>query len=160
MFPDFQRDLKRGEEDAVAELLRAGFGGDDEVRLVDALRASGAMAGESVLPMGDKIVGYFALSRMQAPKGWLCVAPVVVAPECHGRRFGLRMMKVLTDWATRAGITLVVLGEPDFYERCGFERSRASGLTSPYPISHTMLGGAETPAGDGRLVYPKAFGGV
>jgi putative acetyltransferase len=74
-FPEFSREMRRGEEAAVDVLLQRAFGGEDEARLVHALRKSGAVAGEVVLPFQGGVVGYYALSHMRAPNGWLCLAP-------------------------------------------------------------------------------------
>jgi putative acetyltransferase len=156
-FPDHMRPMKPGEEDAVDALLRAAFRGPSEADLVHALRRSGSIAGETVLPMGDRIVGYYALSHMIAPKGWLCLAPVAVAPDVQGRRFCTRMMGMLTQWAEKSGQYIVVLGKLSLYERGGFSAQRAGNLTSPYPVSHTMLAGPKDDAPVVNLTYPKSF---
>lgn len=156
---EFLREMKRGEETAVAGLLRAAFGGEDEVRLVKALRKSGSVAGECVVPGPDGPLGYFALSAMRAPAGWLCLAPVAVAPEVQRRGLGRRMTGFLAAWAGAAQRTVVVLGDPSFYARAGFSAERAARLVTPYPVEHTLIArpGNDVPAE--RLVYPAAFGG-
>ncbi|WP_417525942.1 GNAT family N-acetyltransferase [Marinovum sp.] len=159
--PGFLRAMKPGEEPSVDALLRAAFGGEDEVRLVAKLRKAGVMAGESVLPGPEGSngpVGYFALSQMRQPKGWLCLAPVAIHPDWQRRGQGRRMIRMLTGWAEAAGQTIVVLGEPDFYESCGFSRARAAGLTSPYPTDHTLLLAPGGGVPRETLVYPAAFG--
>lgn len=155
----FLRDLKPGEDPAIDALLRAAFGGGDEVRIVSELRKSGAMAGESVLPGPDGPVGYFALSQFRKPSGWLCLAPVAIHPDWQGMGHGKRMMGMLAGWASASGQTIVVLGEPALYERVGFSRARAARLTSPFPLSHTMLLAPGTDAPEAELVYPDAFCG-
>ncbi len=156
-FPDHAREMRRGEENAVDALLRAAFETGAEADLVRDLRKSGQIAGETVLPMGDRIVGYYALSKMVAPKKWLCLSPVAVAPDVQGRRYGTRMMGMLTEWARISKSTVVVLGSVPFYERAGFSAARAAQLTTPYPISHTMLAGEGTNAPNETLVYPQPF---
>ena len=156
-FPDHAREMRKGEENAVDTLLREAFKNEGEANLVKALRKSGQIAGETVLPMGDRIVGYYALSTMIAPKRWLCLAPVAVAPDVQGRNFGLRMMGMLTEWARLSKTTIVVLGAAPFYERAGFSTARAANLTSPYPITNTMLAGDGENARTETLIYPKAF---
>ena len=156
-FPGHAREMRTGEEDAVDALLRAAFETGAEADLVQNLRKSGQIAGETVLPMGDRIVGYYALSKMVAPKKWLCLAPVAVANDVQGRRYGTRMMGMLTEWARLSKSTVVVLGGVSFYERTGFSAARAAQLTSPYPISHTMLAGDGTNAPSETLVYPQSF---
>ncbi len=155
--PEFSREMRRGEEDAVADLLRLVFGDENEVRLVAALRKFGAMAGEVVLPYQGDVVGYYALSQMRAPKGWLCLAPVAIHPEWQGRGHGRRMIGMLTEWARLSGAKVVVLGQVTFYERAGFSAPRAARLTSPYPIANTLLAGPGTETPEEALVYPVAF---
>ncbi len=158
--PQFARDMHRGEEDAVDALLRTAFAGDAEARLVQKLRKTGVMAGETVLPLDDKIVGYYALSHMVKPKGWLCLAPVAIHPDLQRRGHGKRMMGMLTEWARLTKTPIVVLGNPDFYERAGFSRQSAAKLQSPYPIEHTMLAGIGNASPAEALIYPSAFDGL
>ncbi|WP_083099314.1 GNAT family N-acetyltransferase [Pseudophaeobacter leonis] len=82
--PDTLRDVVPAQFDAVDDLLKAAFPTDDEARLVRMLREDGDMLHEFQKPWAGKIGGYFALSRMQAPAGWACLAPVAVRPEWQG----------------------------------------------------------------------------
>jgi len=157
--PEFARDMKRGEEAQVDALLSAAFGGAEEAELVVKLRKARLIAGEQVMPMGDRIVGYYALSYMVKPKGWLCLAPVAIAPDVQRRGYGKRMIGMLTEWARLTKTPVVVLGAPAFYEKAGFSREGAAALRSPYPIDHTMVCGL-TGAPAQELVYPVVFDGV
>ncbi|MEN8888107.1 MAG: N-acetyltransferase [Celeribacter marinus] len=153
--PDFMRPLKRGEEPAVDALMAAAFGGTAEVDLVAALRKSRAIAGEMVLPMDGGIIGYAALSHMVAPKGWLALAPVAIHPDHHGRGFGRRFIGMIAQWAELSGQTVVVVGDPAFYTRCGFTPI-ADDFTSSHAIDQTLIAGpAKTKIA--TLTYPKAF---
>lgn len=158
--PDFVRDMRRGEEDAVDALLQVAFPGPQEAALVRQLRKDRDMAGENVLVWQGEIIGYFALSRMRAPKGWLCLAPVAIHPDWQGKRHGQRMMGMLTEWARIARGHVVVLGQVEFYERGGFSKARAARMASPYPIESTLLAGPGTDAPEETLKYPKAFDGL
>jgi len=158
VFPGFTRPMRPGEEDAVAALLRAAFGGEEEARLVAALRREGAIAGERVLPMGREMIGYYVLSAMRAPEGWLCLAPVAIAPEHQRRGHGRRMVGQLAEWARLSGQYVVVLGEVAFYARAGFRADRAARLTSPFPVAHMLLAGPGKEAPEAGLIYPRAFG--
>lgn len=153
----FSREMRRGEEPAVAALLERAFGGQAEARLVEKLRRAGDIAGETVLPSDDGIVGYYALSVMRSPKTWLCLAPVAIDPDWQGQGHGRRMIGLLSEWARLSGCYVVVLGEPGFYERAGFSVARAAKLTSPYPITNTLLAGPGTDVPEQTLIYPKAF---
>jgi putative acetyltransferase len=156
---DFTRPLQRGEEDAVDALLRAAFGGRPEADLVRKLRKTNVVAGEMVLPLDGQIAGYYALSLLVKPKGWLVLAPVAIAPDVQRQRLGKRMMGMLSEWARLTKTPVVVLGNPDFYEKAGFSRALAADLTTPYPIEFTMLAGVETPPKE-TLIYPDAFNGL
>jgi len=158
--PGFIRDMRRGEEDAVDALLKAAFPGPQEADLVRQLRKDRVMAGENVLGQQGEIVGYFALSRMIAPKGWLCLAPMAIHPDWQGKRHGQRMMGVLSEWARISRQFVVVLGPVAFYERGGFSKARAVRLQTPYPVQSTLLVGPGTDAPQKTLKYPKAFEGV
>ena len=156
MTPNFLREMQRGEEAAVTALLTDAFGQPDEARLVEKLRKSRAIAGEMVLPSEQGIVGYLALSQMVAPKGWLCLAPVAIHPDLQRKGYGRRMVGMIAEWARLSWPTLVVLGDPTFYDRCGFSPA-PEGLTSPYLVEHTLIAGpAKAKALD--LKYPAAFG--
>ncbi|SEK38144.1 putative acetyltransferase [Roseivivax marinus] len=154
----FMREMHAGEEDAVEALLRAAFGQPDEATLVRKLRKQGVIAGEAVVPGEDGPVGYVALSDMVAPKGWLCLAPVAVAPDQQGQGIGRRLCGMISEWARQAGQTVVVLGEPGFYQRAGFSLERAQKLASPFPLDHTLIARPGEDMPKDRLVYPKAFG--
>ena len=156
--PDFLREMRKGEEAQVDALLRAAFGGAEEAGLVRALRKAGAMVGEQVMAAEGRVVAYAGLSRMVAPKGWLCLAPVAVDPAWQGRRVGKRMVGLIAEWARLSGVTVVVLGQVGFYARAGFSAERAARLVTPYPVAHTLLAGPGEGAPEETLVYPAAFG--
>ena len=155
--PDFLRDMRRGEEDAIDTLLKAAFGGPQEAALVRQLRKDRVMAGESVLVCDNEVIGYFALSTMVRPKKWLCLAPVAVHPDWQSRRHGRRMIGMLSEWARLSKTYVVVLGQVGFYESGGFSQARAARLTTPYPVENTLLAGPGTDAPQQVLTYPRAF---
>ncbi len=169
---------QEGEADA---LLRAAFPGPEEAGLVQNLRRAGVLVGEYGLEWQGRIAAYAAVSWLVAPKGWACLAPVAVRPEWQGGalwdgdaragdrdrwRLGTRLVRALVEGlAARRGQpgipeTLVVLGEPAFYERCGFSLARAARLVTSYPLSHMMIARPGDDVPGEELVYPAAFDGV
>lgn len=158
--PDFMRPLRAGEEDAADALLRAAFNGPAEAGLVRALRAVGAMDLEMVLPWGNGLAGYLALSNLVAPDGWLALAPVAIAPEWQGQRWGTRFVSGVIKLTAIKGQTVVVLGKPSFYSRCGLSQPRAAQLTSPYPPANLLIARPGDDVPDDTLIYPPAFKGV
>lgn len=146
-FPEFSRDLRRGEEASVDTLLGAAYGRSDIAQQIAALRKAGAIAGETVLPYQDEVVGYYALASMRAPKGWLCLAAVAIAPDWQGSGHGRRLMGVLSEWARLSGQSVIADGPPRFFERAGFV-AVAEGLA---------LAGPPISGGLPERVYPAAL---
>lgn len=158
--PDFMRPARAIDHDAIDALLRAAFPTPAEAALVQSLRAADQIEVELVMPWPAGLVGYLALSRMEAPSGWLALAPVAVAPAWQGKRLGSRMVAGALRLMAIKGVTTVVLGSPSFYARAGFSLTRASHLTSPFPLDHTLIA---RPGMDGprdTLIYPAAFAQV
>lgn len=155
--PDFMRPMRAGEDGSVESLLRAVFPGPEEAALVRSLRAEGRMELEMVLPWGQGVAGYLALSRMVAPEGWLALAPAAIAPDWQGKGWGTRFVAGVRRLTAIKGQTVVVLGQSSFYARCGFRQDRAAGLTSPYPADHFLVSrpGEDFPLE--TLVYPASF---
>jgi putative acetyltransferase len=153
-------ELRPDDQDEVDALLRAAFPGSEEALLVHRLRAGGAMVSERVIRWQGRIGAYAGISRMVAPAGWFALAPVAVLPEWQGVRFGTRIVQHPELQPKDGKPTLVVLGKPSFYSRCGFSQERAARLATPYPVSYTLIArsGEDTP--EERLDYPPAFEGV
>jgi putative acetyltransferase len=148
---------------AIDALLGAAFGGQDEARLVERLRASGEAIVELVAEEAGAVVGQLMLSRMVRPEGWLALAPVAVAPGRQRRGIGAALVRA-AEAAARAGgwQAVVVVGDPGYYGRFGFSVDAARRLASPYPLEVTglLLLGAEPPEAGAELVYPAAFAGL
>lgn len=158
MKPEFVRGFRATDAEAVDGLLQAAFGGPREAAMVRDLRASGEMVIELVMPWEGAIIGDVALSRMVAPDGWLCLAPMAIAEAWSGRGLGVRLAKSAV--ALAAGRTVVVVGKPSLYARAGFSLNRAARLTSSYPIDHTLIARPDDDVPEGTLIYPAAFEGV
>jgi putative acetyltransferase len=157
------RPARPEDEALIAALLDAAFGGPDEARLVERLRATGEAIAELVAEECGEIVGEAMVSRMARPEGWLALAPVAVAPERQRRGIGTELVRAMVS-AARAGgwEAVVVVGDPDYYGRFGFSVAAAQGLSSPYPLDVTglLLLGAAAPGKGTELVYPAAFAGL
>lgn len=147
--------LAATEESTALAVVRAAFGREDEAALLQALRADKAILAELVVTVGGRPVGHLALSWMREPEGWACLAPVSVHPDHQGRGIGGALVRAASGFG--ATHPVVVLGDPEFYGRHGFDRDRARNLVSPYPVSSTLLAGG-TGAPSCRLIYPAPFG--
>lgn len=124
------------EESAVRDLLTRAFGQSDEADLVNALRATGDMALELVAENRKRVVGHVALSRLQTPKGWLALAPLCADPKMQGKGIGSVLCQMALQYANAP---VVVLGEPAYYGRFGFDFDITHQFRSPYPIEYTGL---------------------
>ncbi|MCE8508237.1 N-acetyltransferase [Ruegeria pomeroyi] len=143
--------------DLVDALLRSAFDTGAEADLVRELRADRDIATEITFQEFGELLGYAALSWMRAPDGWLCLAPLAVAPKAQGRGIGSKVLQLTLKWAAERDLTIVVLGDPAYYEPRGFSRARASALHAPYPNDHLMLAGPGGNVPEARLVYPLAL---
>ncbi len=151
----FARDMHAGEEEQVDQLLRLAFPSDAEANLVRKLRKSRVIAGETVLPLGDQIIGYYALSSLIKPKGWFCLAPVAIHPDHQRGGRGKRMIGMLSEWARLTNTPVVVQGQPAFFAKAGFSLDCAAKLNAP---DH-LVAGLTKPAPAQDLIYPKPFDG-
>lgn len=145
------------DEAKVRDLVKRAFGQEEEARLVAALREGGHMALELVAEDRGRIVGHVALSRMVAPKGWLALAPVSVDPKRQKTGIGSALCQMAVDYANAP---VVVLGDPAYYARFGFDYARAAKLQTPFPVEYTGLHApkieeAQPPE---TLVYAPPFG--
>ncbi|GAA4577976.1 N-acetyltransferase [Micromonospora coerulea] len=169
------------DEAAVAQVLAAAFARPDvatppEVGLVDDLRHSEAWVPPlaMVAEYGGEVVGYALLTRVQvrsdggaAPA--LALGPVAVAPHRQRVGHGTAVVQAALDAATELGERLVVvLGDPAFYRRFGFERADRMGLTSPWsglgePWQALVLppsASGDAPPPRGEVVFPRPWSKV
>lgn len=124
---------------AVRAVVAAAFGQEAEARLVDALRAAGALAVSLVAELDGQVAGHIAFSPMvlegaACPFPILGLAPLAVAPGRQRRGAGSLLVRQGLAACRAAGCGLVlVLGNPDYYCRFGFVPARPLGLECPYP---------------------------
>ena len=68
------------------------------------------------------------------------LAPVGVLPEYQGRGIGSRLIREGLDACREAGYgAAVVLGEPGYYSRFGFERASGKGLGNEYGVDEYFM---------------------
>lgn len=163
--PQFMREMKRGEETAVDQLLEDAFGRKEERILVEKLRSSKAIAGEMILPMNGEVVGYAALSLMLGPKDWLLLEPIAILPEHQARGFGKRLLGMIAQWAEMTGNTVITRKDTPLFRACGFTPlSDHFEVTGDFDTKDTsfddspLLGGKVKTSGKFQgLKYPKSI---
>lgn len=133
------RAVTPGDADAVSTLITAAFGQEAEARLVDELRACGALVLERLAEERDgRIVGHVAFSRVTgAGQGHRlaisCLAPVAVIPDRQRSGIGSALIRAGLEALRADGEDLVlVLGPPAYYPRFGFDAGLARKVVAPY----------------------------
>jgi putative acetyltransferase len=155
------------DDGAIRELNDAAFGGSYESRLVQELRHTGLTAVELVADQAGAIVGHIMLSTLSVTVDGHAVRALALAPMCvrsDRQRGGIggALVREGLERARRDGWqAVIVLGHADYYPRFGFSATLARRLKAPFSGASFMacelmpgaLGG-----GEGRVVYPPAFG--
>lgn len=167
------REEAAGDAPAVRQVLEAAFGRPDEADLVDALRQNTSVwepgVGFVALDTEENVIGYALLTRCWVDS-WpaLALAPVAVTPQSQGQGVGQAVTAAALNAAREqvqrhnAPCGVIVLGEPRFYERFGFETARSWGIRAPFEVPHThfmalnLNENFELPPG--TVVYPPEFG--
>jgi putative acetyltransferase len=156
---------RAGDKDAIRVVTAAAFAGEphsdgSEPAITDRLRADGELVLSLVAEENGRIIGHSAFSRVTISDGaaeWYGLGPVSVLPERQGRQVGaLTIQHGLRELASRGAHGVVLLGDPAYYRRFGFEHDPALIYPGPPPhyFQRLVLAG-EPPTGVVR--YAKAF---
>ncbi|MGE8065242.1 GNAT family N-acetyltransferase [Pseudomonas sp. NPDC089569] len=101
--------------------------------IVDALRRAGQLTISLVAVENDEIVGHVAISPVTVSSGatrWYGLGPISVLPDRQGQGIGSALMKAaLADLQGKGAAGCVVLGDPGYYGRFGFNSQ--AGLELP-----------------------------
>jgi putative acetyltransferase len=130
--------------DQVREIVRAAFPSDAESKLVDALRANGKAILSLVAVNSDEVLGHILFSPVSTtPPGdarGIGLAPVAVHPGAQSQGIGSRLIrKGLQDCKELGFDYCVVLGDPDYYQRFGFERASPFGIRNEYGVDREFM---------------------
>ena len=145
---------------AVYKVVSSAFGQSAEAELVEALRKAGESVISLVADEDGEIVGHVLLSRMDAPFPALALAPVSVLPTRQRSGVGSALVESAVNRARSEGWKAIfVLGDPNYYERFGFDSGAAAYFSSPYSGSHFMMLklSQSLPASSGELRHAPAF---
>lgn len=157
------REARPNDRAAIHDLVADAFGNDSEARLVEAIVAQGDDVLELVATHEQRVVGHILFSRLSVESRNRSADAVALAPiavEAGSRRSGVgaALIESAHKLLHAQGETLsVVLGDPTYYGRFGYEHARAAGFESDYQSpSLQALSFGEAPT-QGRLVYASAF---
>ena len=99
---------------------------------------------------GDRLVGTLRFWDVEAGPGAaaLLLGPLAVHPEAQGRGLGAQLVSEGLGRARQRGHRAVILvGDPDYYGRFGFERALTLGLSLPGPVEARRFLGLELEPG-------------
>jgi putative acetyltransferase len=103
------------------------FSQQTEHLIVEALRAADALDISLVAELDGSVVGHIAFSRAQIgdkASGWYLLGPVAVLPDFQGQRIGRALVEAgLGALRSKEANGCVLVGDPAFYTRFGFEHS-------------------------------------
>jgi putative acetyltransferase len=131
------RPERPGDQEAIAEVNREAFGGEDEVLIVEGIRVSEDFIPELSLVAEDagRIVGHIMFSnitlvRFDRPaEKILTLAPMSVLPGMQNQGIGSKLVRAGMDKAREMGHEIViVIGHAWFYPRFGFHPARDFGF--------------------------------
>ena len=131
------RPERPGDEEAIAEVNRRAFGGEEEVGIIAAIRGSEYFIPELslVAELDGRIIGHIMFSiitlvRLDRPaEKILSLAPMAVDPEVQNRGTGSALVQAGMEKARELGHTVViVIGHPEYYPRFGFKQARMLGF--------------------------------
>ena len=132
-----------------------------EVRIIERLRADGDLALSLVAEDCDRIVGHVAISPVEISDGsvgWYGLGPIAVLPSLQRQKIGSRLMqRAIADMRMQGARGLVLLGDPAYYARFGFEHDPALRYPGPLPeYFQRLVVAGDAPSGTVR--YAPAFG--
>jgi len=132
------RNEQAGDIDRIARLTQAAFrdaphSSHTEQFIVNALRRHQQLTVSKVALAGEALVGHVAISPVvlsNGATGWYGLGPISVVPERQGQGIGSKLMKAaLVELEGLGAAGCVLLGDPRYYARFGFEA--VSGLELP-----------------------------
>ena len=108
----------------IAAFAQAEHSSHTEQFIVDALRKAGQLTVSLVAVEQERVVGHVAVSPVTVSSGaadWYGLGPISVLPSWQGRGIGASLMKAaLSELRNKGAAGCVVLGDPAYYSRFGF----------------------------------------
>ena len=143
-----------------AAFASAEHSSQNEAEIVDTLRKAGELKISLVALDSIEIVGHIAFSRVtidsDESKGWYGLGPISVRPDQQKKGIGHKLVREGLGRLESAGAKgCVVLGDPNYYRRFGFENDAGLHLDG-VPAEYFMRLSFGTTA-SGLVAYHEAF---
>ena len=159
MRAELERDVE-----AIHQVLVQAFPTAGEARLVDALREAGRLTISLVAEDGGEIVGHIGFSpvAVEGVESGTGLAPLAVRPSAQRSGFGSMLVEAgLAACRERDLGFVVVLGNPAYYGRFGFESAIRWGLRDEFGGGEAFqaqeLRAGTAPSVGGLVTYAPEF---
>ena len=162
---------KNTDKEAIWEVNREAFGGEDEANLVDTLRDSGCVYISLVAELDNQIVGHIlytpvTLSENKSSLKLIGLAPMSVLSQYQKQGIGSQLVKAGLERCKDLNYdAVVVLGHPTYYPKFGFIPAKKYGIQSEYEVPDEAFMILELVPGSlegqhGTISYHEAFNNV
>ena len=150
---------------AIENLTKAAFmnalhADHTEQFIVNALRKAHKLSLSLVAEQNGVVVGHVAISPVTISDGsdkWYGLGPISVAPELQRQGIGSQLMEeVLKILKSQGALGCVVLGDPDYYGRFGFEAD-AKLFYADVPPEYFQVYAFDSEVPTGEVFYHEAF---
>ena len=125
---------------AIHQVNVDAFKQPNEARLVDALRAAGALTHSLVAKEDGNVIGHLAVSPVTITDNGkeyhaVGLGPIAISPSRQRTGIGKALINHLIDSVLKESDNLlVVLGHPEYYPKFGFKPSLPFGIKSEYDV--------------------------
>lgn len=155
---------------AIREITKAAFApmpysSQTEAEIIDALREAGALTISLIALEDGEIVGHIAFSPVtidaedidQGDTGWYGLGPISVRPDRQKIGIGGKLIREGLERLAKTGARgCVLLGDPAYYKRFGFENHAALRFDGA-PAEYFMAKAFDGAVPSGRVSYHKGF---
>lgn len=121
---------------AIDTLNCEAFDGHSEAKLVNVLRERGEIVTSLVAAYADNVVGHVVASQIKIDGNEIAIVgigPIAVEESHRNQGIGASLMKsVIEDVKKQRYIAAVLLGNPKYYSRFGFQTARNFELDNEY----------------------------
>ena len=129
-----------GDRLAVRYINKQAFGSDVEPDLIDKLRVRQAVTLSLVAVQENELLGHILFSPVTVESGSAVVnavalGPMSVLPEYQRQNIGSQLVRAGLEELHQAGHEIVVvLGNPDYYQRFGFSPTSKYGIKCEFDV--------------------------
>jgi putative acetyltransferase len=153
-------DIQSIHQVTVAAFLDAPHTDHTEQYIVKALRNSGALTISLVAEDSNQIIGHVAVSPVTISDGsqdWYGLGPISVNPNEQGKGIGSKLMRAALEELKKIKANgCVLLGDPNYYHRFGFEPK--DGLLLPdVPLEYFQFLLLQGTHPKGTVAYDESF---